>query len=364
MDKDIHVDYKLIEAQFFQDLARYGIIPRKSFTPVMDGKIHRFSTAQDKGSETSGAYLIHMDSWPTWCIQDYRQHGEMIKCKFNTGDLSTSEKSAIFQTVNDPVEQQRRAAEKAKEEQLQRENEVLAVQNAWREYNESRNSCAGEHPYSKLKHITAAMYDYRARIKTTCKPDDKGQLGDLMIPLRNLETGKFQALQLIRVIRGKLNLNESGSYQKGIYKNTHIKGAGFVLWPHELEDCRMCENCLNLNCPKNQAIIDKCLARCAAEREKRLKTILICEGIATACSLYYVLNFPTIAAINAGQIPNVARITREKFPNAKIIIAADNDEAGLKAANEAIEAGYANAKSYPEQKGKDWNDYYVEMRKI
>ena len=358
MNSDIKVDERIIEAQFFADLARYGVTPRQSFTPIMDGKLHRFSTAEDKGSEKTGAYLIHADSWPSWFIQDYR-HDIKANGKFYASDLSKSEKAEIFQAVNNPVAQQRRAAEKAEAEKRQKEKDDLAIKNAWREYNETRNSCAGEHPYSKLKHVTTSMYDYQARIKTLYKPGDKGKIGDLMIPLINIETGKFQALQLING-----TLNESGKYQKGIYKDTHVKGSGFILWPNELEDYRMCETCLNLECTKNQEIVQECLAKCAAEREKRLRTILICEGIATACSLYQVLKCPTIAAINCGQIPNVARIVRAKFNGVKIIIAADNDESGIKAANEAISAGYADSKSYPKQKGMDWNDYYIKTRKI
>ena len=107
MATDIKVDERIIEAQFWADLARCGITLRQSFTPIMDGKLHRFSTAQDKWGETSGAYLIHADSWPSWFIQDYRQN---IKAngKFNAGDLSTGERAEIFKTVNDPEEPQKR----------------------------------------------------------------------------------------------------------------------------------------------------------------------------------------------------------------------------------------------------------------
>ena len=356
MNKNINmnIDYRLIETQFFADLFRYGITPRENFTPIMDGMIHRFSTTQDKGSEKSGAYKINFDNWPAWFIQDFRQN---IKAngKFDTSGLSKDEKAEIFQTVNDPVAQQRRAVEKTEKEKHQKENEDLAVQNAWREYISTRDSCADKHPYFKLKHITAAMCGYVARIKKSYQPGDKANIGDLMIPLINLITGEFQSLQIISG-----TLNQNGKYQKGIYKGTHVKDAGFVLWPNKYEDSRMCESCLNLNCLESQENIRECLSRRAAEREERSKTILIFEGIATACSAYYALNSPTVAAINCGQIPNVARIMRKKNPNAKITIVADNDEAGLKAGNEAIKAGYADNMITPPVIGMDFNDFYIQ----
>lgn len=59
-------------------------------------------------------------------------------------------------------------------------------------------------------------------------------------------------------------------------------------------------------------------------------TIFICEGIATAASVYECLaggtRWEVVSAFNAGNIPPVARALRGRHPEAKIVICADNDQ--------------------------------------
>lgn len=64
-------------------------------------------------------------------------------------------------------------------------------------------------------------------------------------------------------------------------------------------------------------------------------TIVICEGLSTACSINEATGYAVAIAMDAGNLPNVAKIIRKRFPDKKIIIAADNDKknkknAGLK----------------------------------
>jgi len=53
--------------------------------------------------------------------------------------------------------------------------------------------------------------------------------------------------------------------------------------------------------------------------------LLICEGFATACSLHQATGYPAAAAMNAGNLLNVARAWREKYPRVRIVICADDD---------------------------------------
>lgn len=56
------------------------------------------------------------------------------------------------------------------------------------------------------------------------------------------------------------------------------------------------------------------------------QSILIAEGLATALSAHLIRpEALTVAAIDAGNLLYVARVLRDKFPSAQIIIAADND---------------------------------------
>lgn len=367
-----NINERIIEAQFYKSLTRYNIRPRQTFTPLMDGQIHRFATAEDRGSETSGAYKIYPDlipgnskgrfiTWPTWFIQDYRQHSQMIKCTFKASDLTENQRAEIFQTVNDPETQKRRAAEKAEKDKLQKEIEAIAIQNAWREYSSS-NDLTLDHPYLVSKHLLfdSAKLGFLSRIKTKKENGDYGTVGDLMIPLYNSKLihqlfksdrwifsserpEEFQSLQLI-----KNTLNEDGKYQKGIYKGTKLSGACFPLILLKKIDKNF-EDMITFEIPNETPDI-----------------FIICEGAATAASLFTAFNYEVavIAAMTCHNIINVAEQIRNFAPNAKIIIAADNDEAGIKAADETIKAGYADKKKIPPVNGTDWNDFYIKKGTI
>lgn len=59
-------------------------------------------------------------------------------------------------------------------------------------------------------------------------------------------------------------------------------------------------------------------------------TISICEGWATACSIYETIGDPVICAFNADNLLNVALSLRRKYIHARIKICADNDQWGKK----------------------------------
>lgn len=53
--------------------------------------------------------------------------------------------------------------------------------------------------------------------------------------------------------------------------------------------------------------------------------LIICEGFATGASVYEATGIPVIVAFNTGNLKSVGKRIREKYPEAKIIFAADND---------------------------------------
>lgn len=65
--------------------------------------------------------------------------------------------------------------------------------------------------------------------------------------------------------------------------------------------------------------------------------IYICEGYATAASVYEATNAAIVIAINAGNLLPVAQVIRAKYQSIKIVICADNDpsQVGINKANEA-----------------------------
>lgn len=80
----------------------------------------------------------------------------------------------------------------------------------------------------------------------------------------------------------------------------------------------------------------------------------LAEGWATACSVSQCTGRPAVFCLNSGNLPKVAAALREKKPECSFIVAADNDDAGIKAAKETDLPYKA-----PRQAKWDWNDVMV-----
>ncbi|WP_244220706.1 toprim domain-containing protein [Xanthomonas vasicola] len=71
------------------------------------------------------------------------------------------------------------------------------------------------------------------------------------------------------------------------------------------------------------------------------EVVCIAEGYATAASIYEATGYPTAVAFDAGNLEPVARELRSKFPDALIVLCADDDAAT--ALCRGINPGVANA---------------------
>ncbi|MDB3910866.1 AAA family ATPase [Paracoccaceae bacterium] len=80
-------------------------------------------------------------------------------------------------------------------------------------------------------------------------------------------------------------------------------------------------------------------------------TVYLCEGYATAASVVAATGCPAVHCLSASNLPKVALILAKIAPEAKLIIAADNDKPGLNAANQTGLPWTA-----PSENGADWND--------
>ena len=63
----------------------------------------------------------------------------------------------------------------------------------------------------------------------------------------------------------------------------------------------------------------------AKKLNSSIKEVFVCEGFATAASVYQATNKPTIMGVDAGNLEIVITNIRQKFPKMEITIAADND---------------------------------------
>lgn len=101
----------------------------------------------------------------------------------------------------------------------------------------------------------------------------------------------------------------------------------------------------------------KGLFHIASDFDKSKDTIVICEGYATAQSIAESTDLFVIAAMSSINIKNVSEKIAAQFPNSRIIIAADNDDAGRNAAQRVSDIPNTRI-VYPTQGFKDFNDMY------
>lgn len=94
-------------------------------------------------------------------------------------------------------------------------------------------------------------------------------------------------------------------------------------------------------------------------------TIIIAEGYATAASIYMATGFAVTVAFDAGNVVRVSSALKNAYPSHTFIIAADNDETGLKYARQAaaqLDAKLAIPtfeKANASNKLTDFNDLHV-----
>ena len=85
------------------------------------------------------------------------------------------------------------------------------------------------------------------------------------------------------------------------------------------------------------------IAGCYYAMGRPAGSLLLCEGYATAATVFQATGEATAVAFNAGNLPTVARALRAKFPRLRIVLCSDNDAAtpgnpGLTKATEAARA--------------------------
>ena len=84
----------------------------------------------------------------------------------------------------------------------------------------------------------------------------------------------------------------------------------------------------------------------------------LCEGFATAAAVTESTGQPAIHCLNASNIIDVIEAFKEVRPEVELIIAGDNDEAGRKVCEKALEQ-HGIQYVLPDTEGLDWNDVYI-----
>jgi len=230
--------------------------------PIMDGLPYRIASLDDGRGEKTIFYVGHLDGRPAGYAKNNRT-GEELRWKASSASMTKEQFAAVAPHAN-----RREADRQALYEQTARR---LAAQ--LEEYELAPEG----HPYLEAKGIQphGALYQ-TAR-------------GSLAIPAYDVD-GRLWSIQYV-------NQDATKRFAKDSRKDAcfHVLGSGKMVPDAE--------------------------------------TIVIAEGYATAATLKeaYEASGPTqkrvtfIAAFDAGNVPSVARSVRERYSQAEIVIAADND---------------------------------------
>lgn len=236
--------------------------------PVMDGQLHRVPVIGGKLQARDGAYKGFLDGRPAGWYQNHKT-GEQANWKATGHTLTPRQKEEL----------RREGEERAR--QRQQEREML--------HDRVADMCARN--FSALPPIVpmAALRNPYLLSKGIHPLGGIKETSDgkaLLVPLYNAE-GNLRNVQEIDWSGNKL-------FQAGGEK----QGCFLMIDPEE---------------------------QCLHSARVGQGEILLAEGYATGVSLHMATGRPVAVAFDAGNLEPVAKTLREKFPEAKIAICADND---------------------------------------
>ena len=299
--------------EFGDELKAAGIDLKDA--PLMDGKWHRVALEGDKKGEKNASYRAFLDGVPNGQIKNFRSDDL-------TRWVSRGEKLSDEQRATIKAEFAQRQSKRIEERQVVQKDASMVAQSRW----------------DKAKDVSglSTAYLQSKRVENHgLKIDDKGRT---LIPLRDIE-GKLWSVQ---------SINKEGL--KRFTTGAKKRGLMHVIDPLNLIDQK--------SGSKGATGINK-------------GTIFVAEGYSTAASVFEATNQPTVVAFDASNLKPVGEAIHKKYPQAKIVMAADNDHKledrpiGNVGMTKAIDAAIAVGGSVvapvltKQQKEKglsDWND--------
>ncbi|PPB51194.1 DUF5710 domain-containing protein [Campylobacter hyointestinalis] len=282
-NKDFKPDDFVLEISLA--LKEAGLIVNK---PIIDGKLHRTTVVGDKGSQKSGAYVFYSDGIIAGFIQNFKTgYAGNFKSKNSTNTSNSQirvlkiEQNGKEQSFVDSLNTKIILEQKSQPQKTDFLDEYKkSAKILYDEY-----CCAN---LAKDNHI----YLIKKGLKNNygLKQD---VYGNLLIPLRDID-GFFWAVQrifangdkMIGVIRNKEQKNKCEQFLAKKSGNFFIFGAKSL---------------------------------------DGSKEIFICEGFATAASIYEATGKVVIMGVDIGNLQNVIQAIKEQYFDILITIAADND---------------------------------------
>jgi putative DNA primase/helicase len=236
-------------------------------------KITRFTVDGDKRQALTGWYILHTDGIPAGEFGCWKRGIQSTWCAKSPNEITPAERQAI---------EARRVAAKAQREadEATRHAEASEMANIiW----EAADDCTS-HPYLARKGV--ASFGLRAGLWRREFQDGRSVSIEnaLLVPIRD---GK-KIVSLQAIFPSKENaLNRDKDFLPGGKKRACYYPIG--------------------------------------KPEGDRPTIVVCEGYATGASIHAATGYPVLVAFDAGNLLPVAQRLREKQPQARLVIAADND---------------------------------------
>lgn len=270
--------------QFRDAIHSAGLIPPDMIEP--DGKLHRFASNGTRGDD-AGWYVLHPDGIATGVFGDWRTG------IFNTWHakrdrpLTETEQRAL----HEQIEQAKRKAETERAQVAA--NAAKRARQIWN----SAKPADDLHAYLKRKVVKAHdVRIYRGPLALRHLPLD----GCLIVPAR----GTDRQIYTLEFIHPEAR---DGDNKRFLFGGDYT-GRYFAIGT-----------------------------------TKGAAALCIAEGFATGATIYEATGIPTMVAFSAGNLEPVARALRSKFPEARLILCADDDATtadnpGLTKATEAARA--------------------------
>ena len=306
--------------EFAEALAAAGLILKGA--PIMDGRIHRVPVEGDRIGQKSGAYAGHLDAFPGGYMENFKT-GEKRNWKsaMPADALGVADRARLLQET---------AARRA-----ERESELQAIHAETVRLLEAHLPASApapaDHPYLAAKGVEphGVFVDRTGPLEIAAGREEAQKWsakGNLLIPLRDIEG------QLV----GAQSIDAEG--RKFFPRGARLAGGMHLIGTLDGE------------------------------------TIVIVEGYATGATIHEATGLAVVVAFNAGNLEAVALAVRGAHPDARIIVAGDNDHrkacefgtdgrpkpnVGRWAAEEGATAvgGFALLPTFaPDDASTDWND--------
>lgn len=289
---------------------------------IADGEIHRCDVeAPGSSGRNDGAYKLHLDERPAGWFTNHRDGLPGQTWKADLPPMIPAEREAYRIKLQEDRKQREEAQRKKRDAIRAKSQQIL----------ETSPRATNDNAYAKNKGIDVAglkVRTYAGDLVIGEMPCD----GALVVPMFVIGVEGHPELSGLQFIQGDGTKRFFGS----------VEGAFFVIG-----------------------------------RPEKTGTLLLCEGFSTGASLHEASGLPVLVAFNCGNLEPVCRTARQRWPDARIVIAADDDwktrrpsgepwNPGLECANAAARAcgGLVAVPTFPPDRGDkqtDFNDSMLAM---